>query len=343
MTKKIKHTDLSLTPDVRHAIDLAYDRILNASTFILGAEVEAFEAEWAEYNNTRYCIAVGNGFDGLQLCLRTQGAAEDRSVIVPAFTAPPVWSAVLSLNSIPVVYEEGAYAFASISVNLYGERAPLFDTDFKIEDASQSHGLPPNKDADATVHSFYPTKNLGALGDGGSILTNSEPLAVFLRSLHNYGTNGAVNSRLDTLQAAFLRAKLPYLNTWNARRLENACAYDSLLRDTPLHLPDINAESVWHQYAVLCTDNADRDALRAYLADNGIETLIHYPVPPHLLFNTHKLAAEYHALPQSLHDAEDRAQRTLSLPIGPHITRKDIETITEFTLHYYENLHSLCR
>lgn len=342
--KKIKHTDLSITPDVRLALDRAYNRVLNASTFILGAEVEAFEAEWAEYNNTPYCIAVGNGFDALQICLRDLDLPiEDRSVIVPAFTAPPVWSAVLSLYARPVVHDEEAYAFASISVNLYGERAPLFNTDFKIEDASQSHGLPPNKDADATVHSFYPTKNLGALGDAGSILTKDESLAQHLRSLHNYGTSGAVNSRLDTLQAAFLRAKLPYLAEWNARRYENARAYDSLLRDTPLQLPDINAESVWHQYAVLCIDQADRDALRAHLASDGIETLIHYPVPPHLLFNTHKLAAGYRALPQSLHDAEDRAQRTLSLPVGPHITPKNIETITESTLHYYENIHPLRR
>lgn len=314
----IKSIDLTPPPYLRTELDNAYRRVMSSGQYIGGDEVTAFENEWSEYNDIPYCIACGNGFDALQLCLRALGVLPGTRVNVPAFTAPAVWSSVLSLDAIPITDKDKS-AYATIDVNLYGRRIsdshPYDPTRF-IEDASQSHGLQPRSDAIATVWSFYPTKNLGAYGDAGIVCSHDESFASHIRDLHNYTTRDSINSRMDPLQAAFLRVKLPYLDRWNRTRLSNARIYDELLDDLPIHKPDINAESVWHQYVIM-TDR--RDALRSYLAQHDIQTLIHYNPPPHRYFN----------LPMHLPEADRLSRWVLSLPIAPHITGRDVCVVSD--------------
>lgn len=329
----IKFVDLTPPSYLKSLLDNAYNRVLNSGSYILNSEVKAFEEEWADYNQTSYCVSCGNGFDALQLCMRAFGIDAYSQVVVPAFTAPPVWASVLSLDARAVVHDQPNNATCSISVNLFGERSPLLPTYYTIEDSSQAHGLLPNKDADVTVHSFYPTKNLGALGDGGSILTNNMALYKELRDFHNYAKPRAINSRLDELQAAFLRVKLRFLNQWNDQRLLNARAYNELLNGLPLSIPCITASSVWHQYPVICVNNETRNALKTHLANDGIETVVHYPIPPHKLYYTHGYSE---AIP-SLLSAENKSGCILSLPIAPHITTDDIDIITKSIARFFEH------
>ena len=170
------------------------------------------------------------------------------------------------------------------------------------------------------VHnSFYPTKNLGCYGDSGAITTNDKSLATHLRSLHSYGCRGAINSRMDPLQAAFLRVKLPYLNEWNEQRKEQALAYNSLLQGLPITLPDISIPSVFHQYAIRVSSRKIRDALKFHLLENGVQSQIHYPVPPHRFLGYTS---------RDLPEADLWSATTLSLPIGPHLDMEDIHAVS---------------
>lgn len=337
--------------ELREELDAAYRRVLLGGWYVLGAEVAAFEKEFAAYCGVNHCIGVGNGLDALALILRAYGIGQGDEVIVPANTYIASWLAVSHNGATPVPVEPAADTYnidpcliegavtartkAIMAVHLYGQTAdmdPINAVAAKyqlkvIEDAAQAHGARyKGKRAgslgDAAGFSFYPGKNLGAYGDGGAVLTNDAQLAELVRKLRNYGSatkyyNDVMgfNSRLDELQAAFLRVKLPLLDEWNRRRDGIAARYAEGLRQTTLTLPTVPvwADPVWHLYVVR---SAQRDRLQHRLAAAGIDTLIHYPVPAHL----QKAYRHMHMADGSLPLTEKIHREVLSLPMGPHLT-----------------------
>lgn len=337
--------------ELKNELDAAYHRVMNSGWFVLGEEVEAFEAEFAAYCGAAHCVGVGSGLDALYLILRAYNVGAGDEVIVPANTYIATWLAVSYAGATPVPVEPSerihnldpekiARAITSrtkaiIPVHLYGNPADM-DAIGKIarvhglkviEDAAQAHGAfykgrRTGALSDAAAFSFYPGKNLGALGDGGAVTTNDETIADRVRVLHNYGSrikyeneSKGVNSRLDALQAAFLRVKLVHLDEWNDRRRFIAQRYLELLSQIPnLSLPVVPewAKPVWHLF-VVC--HPARDALRNYLTQAQISTLIHYPIPPHLS-GAYK---ELNSMAGKLAITEQLAKTVLSLPIGPHL------------------------
>ncbi|MAQ36044.1 MAG: erythromycin biosynthesis sensory transduction protein eryC1 [Thioclava sp.] len=344
--------------ELKTEIDAAVMRVLESGWYILGPEVEAFEAEWAEYCGASHAVGLGNGLDALILALRTLDVGPGDEVIVPSNTYIATWLAVSAVGAIPVPVEpdtathniDPARLAAAVTertkvllpVHLYGQPADL-DPILKlarekgiavVEDAAQAHGARYKGQrigahGDVVCWSFYPGKNLGALGDGGAITTNREDLADRIRVLRNYGSREkyvneikGVNSRLDPIQAAVLRAKLPYLDAWTERRREIATAYGEGLAGgklIPPHVPNW-AEPAWHLYVVR---SPRRDALQARLKDAGIGTLIHYPIPPHMQIAYAELDFSADAFP----GAKQLAREVLSLPIGPHLLRNDVREI----------------
>lgn len=344
---------------IRGELDAAYQRVLDASWFVLGREVEAFEQEFADYCGAASCVGVGNGLDALLLVLRAWGIGPGDEVIVPSNTFIATWLAVSSLGAAPVPVEPdpathniaaGAIEAAItprtraiVPVHLYGQPVdmdPILALAHRhgllvLEDAAQAHGATYKGRrvgglGHAAAFSFYPGKNLGALGDGGAITTQDPELAEALRRLRNYGSRrkydhevAGLNSRLDELQAAFLRAKLGPLDGWTARRREIAGRYLAGLQGLPgLVLPEVPpwAEPVWHLFVVRL---AERDAVQRRLLDSGVETLIHYPTPPHLA----GAYAGLGLLPGSLPVAERLASEVLSLPMGPHLTDAQVDHV----------------
>lgn len=352
--------DLRLIND-RHRRDLheALDRVLSSGWFILGTEVEQFEAEFAAYCGVQYCVGVANGLDALHMILRAYAIGAGDEVIVPSNTYIATWLAVTYAGATPVPVEPDEKTYnldprrieaalsprtrAIIPVHLYGqpaEMAAINDIARRrnlrvIEDAAQAHGARycgqrAGGLGDAAGFSFYPGKNLGALGDGGAITTNDGDLAERLKVLRNYGSRikyhnevTGFNSRLDELQAAFLRAKLPALDADNARRAHIAARYlrgldglpDVVLPRVPMHI-----DPVWHLFVIR---HPDRDALARRLNAAGIGTMIHYPVPPHLQGAYASLGIGKGALPVS----ESLHEQVLSLPIGPHVTNDQIDEV----------------
>lgn len=325
MSQPVKFNDLRPTGNLKLQLDAAYERVMTSNRYIGGAEVEAFEREWADYCEVEHCVACGNGFDALQLCLRAYGIGAGDEVLVPAWTATPTWAAVVAVGAIPAptdgwIDETKA---AIIQVHLYGLPSDIqlmADRPLPVfEDCAQAHGMKVDGRtvggrAHASAWSFYPTKNLGAYGDAGAVTTGDAGLVEALRLYRDYGCRGAINSRMDPLQAAFLRIKLPHLNGWNARRREIADRYLLELRDVPfVELPAVPewCEPVWHQFVVR---SAKRDDLRAFLTERNVETMIHYPKPPHRV-----LGYDYH-----LPEADRMAAEVLSLPVAPHLTDEEV-------------------
>jgi dTDP-4-amino-4,6-dideoxygalactose transaminase len=340
--------------ELQPALDAAYRRVMESGSYILGEEVDAFEREFAAYCGVKHCIGVGDGLDALVLILRAIGIAAGDEVVVPANTYIATWLAVSHVGASPVPVEpnprtsnldperlEAAITRrtrAIIAVHLYGQPAEMqsilevgrrFGLSV-IEDAAQAHGAlyqgkRAGQLADAAGFSFYPAKNLGAFGDAGTVVTNNDALADSVRVLRNYGSRKkyynevkGFNSRLDSLQAAFLRVKLKYLDEWNQRRRTLACRYLADLTDTPgLILPEMakDVEPVWHLFVVR---HSQRDALQQHLNGRGIGTLVHYPVPPHLSAAYTKCGGKRGDLPIT----EQLADTVLSIPMGPHV---DIE------------------
>lgn len=336
----------------------AFGRVLASGWFVLGPELEAFEAEFASYCGVRHCIGVGNGLDALHLILKACGIGPGDEVIVPANTFIATWLAVSHCGARPVPVEplpdtynidpqriETAitpHTRAIMPVHLYGQPAdmdPILAIAGKyglkvIEDAAQAHGARYKGRrtgglGHAAGFSFYPGKNLGALGDGGAITTNDDELAKRIRCLRNYGSEmkyrhelPGFNSRLDELQAAFLRVKLRHLDDWNARRREIASAYLVGLSGTGLDLPRVPswADTVWHLFVVR---SRARQTLQASLATLGIQTLIHYPAPPHLQAAYRHLGLGEGSLPI----AETMSREILSLPMDPFLTDADREKV----------------
>ena len=337
--------------ELRLELDAAYHRVMDSGWYILGEEVEAFEAEWAAYCGVKHCVGVGNGLEALHLVLRAWRIGGGDEVIVPSNTYIATWLAVSYAGAIPVPVEPdvGTYDLdparieaaisprtkAIIPVHLYGQPA---DMD-RINEIASRHGLKVLEDA-AQAHgarykgrrtgglghaagwSFYPGKNLGAFGDAGAVTTNDTDLADKVRVLRNYGSRvkylnevRGFNSRLDPLQAAFLRVKLTRLDEWNARRVAVAGRYLRELAGIPgLTLPGVPdwAEPIWHQFVVR---HPRRDALQSALTVQGIGTMIHYPGPPHLS----DAYSDFAATPGTLPKAEALAATVLSLPMGPHL------------------------
>jgi dTDP-4-amino-4,6-dideoxygalactose transaminase len=345
--------------ELREELDAAYRRVMESGRYILGSEVEAFEVEFAAYCEAKYCIGVANGLEALHLIVRAFGIGPGDEVIVPSNTYIATWLAVSYAGATPVPVEPDirtcnldparieaavtARTKAIMPVHLYGQPAdmdPIKAVAGKyglkvIEDAAQAHGARYKGQragslGDAAGFSFYPGKNLGAFGDGGSVTTSDPELAECIRVLRNYGSRvkyhnevAGFNSRLDELQAALLRVKLTRLDEWNERRLQRATQYLRYLAWFPdLVLPYVPewAAPVWHLFVVR---HPQRDALQQALNVGGIGTMIHYPIPPHL----QPAYAELNYRTEMLPIAEDMAKQVLSLPMGPHMNSFDMDTV----------------
>lgn len=344
--------------ELRSDLDEAYRRVMASGWFINGSEVVAFEREFADYCGVRNCVGVGNGMDALYLILRAYGIGPGDEVIVPAHTFIATWLAVSNCGATPVsvgvfgdTYNidpvEVAAAItprtkAIIPVHLYGQPADMDslnalaqEHDLKvIEDAAQAHGARYKGRrvgalGSAAGFSFYPGKNLGAYGDGGAITTNDDELAERLQMLRNYGSKkkyhheiSGVNSRLDELQAAFLRVKLKRLDDWNERRQEIAARYLTALESlSDLELPKVRtwADAVWHLFVV---KHPQRDALQAHLELHGVQTAIHYPITP-------ADSGAYQGRVKPDRTCQVIAERLLSLPIGPHLLDADVDHVVQ--------------
>lgn len=347
--------------ELQTEVDRAYHRVVESGWYILGEEVEAFESEFAAFCGTDHCIGVGNGLDALILILRGYGVGPGDEVIVPANTYIASWLAISYVGATPIPVEPDPQTWnidpdrvagaitprtrALMAVHLYGQPAQMDvlcslgrEHGLKvIEDAAQAHGarfggVRTGGLGDAAGFSFYPGKNLGALGDGGAIVTNDGELADRVRVMRNYGSRKkyynevkGFNSRLDSLQAAFLRVKLPVLESWNSRRVEIAGQYLAGLTGVPgLALPKIapKAQPVWHLFVIR---HDRRNMLQDYLAERGVATLIHYPVPPHLSGAYSERGFVRGCFPVT----EALAESVLSLPIGPHLTRAAATAVIE--------------
>jgi len=347
--------------ELRSEFDEAYRRVMESGWYLFGGELEAFEAEFALYCKTKFCIGVGNGLDALHLVLRGYGIGPGDEVIVPAHTFIATWLAVSYAGATPVPVEPSEETYnldperlksaitrktkAIIPVHLYGQPA---DMDPIVQIARQ-HGLKVIEDnaqaqgarykgrrtgslGDAAATSFYPGKNLGAFSDAGAITTNDPALAEQIRMLRNYGSKvkythevKGYNSRLDELQSAFLRVKLKHLDEWNERRRAMAALYNTQLAQARgVTLPSVPdwAKPVWHLFVVR---HVRRDMFQQQLAKSGIGTLIHYPVPPHLSgAYTNGLWAE-----GTLPISEEIARTCLSLPMGPHLGKEQAGAVIQ--------------
>jgi dTDP-4-amino-4,6-dideoxygalactose transaminase len=353
-------------------IDAVVAQVLESGWYILGEQVTAFEQEFAAYLGVAHIIGVANGTDALHLALRTCDIGSGDAVITVSHTAVATVAAIELAGAAPVLVDIDPMTFtldpncledviktvvcrsssfgvgrlkAIIPVHLYGHPANMpaimdiarrYDL-YVIEDCAQSHGAAIQGRKTGTwghlaTFSFYPTKNLGALGDGGALGINDSKLVQKARLLRQYGWQEryisilpGMNSRLDELQAAILRVKLQYLDEENARRRELARLYDSLLSHTSLVLPRVQAgaEHVYHQYVVR---SQQRDALRAFLKENSVGTLVHYPVPVHL-----QPAYQDRVIIDSrrLSHTEQVCQEISSLPMHPHLTDKQVRRVGE--------------
>jgi dTDP-4-amino-4,6-dideoxygalactose transaminase len=350
---KVPFLDLKASyTELQAELDEAYGRVMRSGWFIMGAELEAFESEFAAYCGAEHCVGVANGLDALQLILRALGVGAGDEVIVPSNTFIATWLAVSYAGATPVPAEPDERTYnldpaaveaaitprtkAIIPVHLYGQPADMDSINdlagkyglAVVEDAAQAHGALYRERhvgslGHAAAYSFYPGKNLGALGDGGAVVTNDAALADRVRVLRNYGSRvkyyheiEGFNSRLDELQAALLRVKLARLDEWNERRRRVAEFYLQNLEGVAgLSLPFVPewAAPVWHLFVV---GHARREALQEHLSAAGISTLIHYPLPPHLQTAYASLGHGRGAFPR----AERMAREVLSLPIGPHLS-----------------------
>ncbi len=356
----VSFLDLGATyREIQSEIDTAVASVLDGGWYIGGDFLTRFEEQYARYCGAEHCVGLANGLDALTLSLRAMGVGPGDEVIVPSNTYIATWLAVSAVGATPVPVEPNERSFnldadgvkmaltsrtkAVMPVHLYGLPADIEAIvevardagACVIEDAAQSHGASfqgtrIGTHGDVVAWSFYPGKNLGAFGDGGAVTTRHGDVAERIRVLGNYGSRAkyvnevqGVNSRLDPLQAAILSVKLRYLDEWNARRQEIARRYSRELGDTGLMLP---AEfegvcSAWHLYVVR---TPDRDVLQKRLADRGIGTLIHYPIPP---FSQDAYKPEF--LDAKFPLASRIAKECLSLPIGPHLSEEDQVLVIE--------------
>ena len=342
--------------------------VVESGWYIRGAYCERFEKEFAAYCGYAHGVGVGNGLDALTLMLRASielgRLAPGDEILVPANTYIATVLAVNAAGLVPVLVEPDEKTFnidpkrleascspktrGILAVHLYGRLADMqaigeFAKErglLVFEDAAQSHGAKSAKSAKsaAAAYSFYPTKNLGALGDAGMVVTDDAELARVVRMLGNYGSEQkyvnryrGVNSRLDEIQAAFLLAKLPHLDSWNARRREIAARYCTEVKNPLIRLPEIPAdpmEHVWHVFTLRTPDRKTRDALQKHLEARGIGTLIFYPIPPHRQ-DAYVDAPEGTLLPVNpdFPIAEVMAETVISIPVSQVLTDTQVTEI----------------
>jgi len=335
-----------------------FNQVLASGQFICGTKLEGFEAAFAKFCGTKYCIGVGNGLDALRLILTACGIGSGDEVIVPSNTFIATWLAVTAVGAVPVPVEPEPKSFnidpelisekitkrtkAIITVHLYGQPAKIIELKniaeknniLLIEDAAQAHGATFDGQkvggfGEAAAFSFYPGKNLGALGDGGGITTNNPLLYEKICLLRNYGSKIKYqhdlignNSRLDELQAAILHVKLKKLDFDNARRIEIARIYQDEIKLDVVTLPSTqeNSSSVWHLFVI---KSKFRDFIQSELFKKNISTMIHYPTPPHLQSAYKNLGLKIGDLPI----AEQLSKEILSLPISPVMQNSEVEYI----------------
>lgn len=357
------------TNEIQAELNDAMKAALISGQYIGGDFLAQFESNFASYVEAEFCVGVGNGLDALRLALQSVGVEEGSEVIVPAHTFIATWLAVTACGAKPVPVDvnwgdcnldvglvEAAITSrtsAIIPVHLYGHPAdmnPILRIAEKknisvIEDAAQAHGAaydgkPIGAHGDIVAWSFYPGKNLGALGDGGAVTTNDIAVAELARKLGNYGspskymhTELGCNSRLDSLQAAILDVKLAVLPEWNKRREMIAGKYNEAFKNTELALPQ-EADTVDHAWHLYCVRHESRDRLREYLTKCGIETLIHYPTPPYRQPCFEFLQCHPGAFPVS----ERIAASILSLPMGPSLTEGQQDYVIEVVLRFFDRL-----
>jgi len=349
--------------ELAEELDEAARRVMSSGRYVLGPEVESFEESFAEYCGTQYCVGLSNGLDALRLILEAYGIGDGDEVIVPSHTFIATWLAVSQTGAKPVPVEPDELTFnidpsrivaaitsatkAIVPVHLYGLPAdmdPILEVarkyDLKvIEDAAQAHGARYKGErtgslGHAAAFSFYPAKNLGAFGDAGAVTTDDPELASRVRLLRNYGSEKkyvnlvqGFNCRLDPLQAAFLSVKLRYLDQWNERRRSIARVYCSYLDSTSIvrqRVPEY-ANPVWHLFVVRCDD---RSRLSRELQERGVQTLVHYPVPPHL---QPAYAKDSVGTPRQL-IAERLASEVLSVPIHPFQSEESTHRVVDALL-----------
>ncbi|TWU32599.1 DegT/DnrJ/EryC1/StrS family aminotransferase [Novipirellula artificiosorum] len=334
--------------ELKSEFDAAYHRVMESGWYLLGAEVKAFESEYAAYCETDHCVGVANGLEAIKLALLAADVGPGDEVVVPAHTFIATWLAVSSVGATIVPVEPDPVTLnidtdliapvitsktkAIIPVHLYGQpahMAPIMEIAVEhdlvvIEDAAQAQGATykgrrVGSLGHLAAHSFYPGKNLGAFADGGAVTTSDPGLAERVRMLGNYGSRQkynheivGTNSRLSELQAAFLRVRLSVLDQWNDRRREQAAQYTRELAacaNIALPQPRTDTNPVWHLY-VIQTDH--RDELQKHLSDSGIGTVIHYPIPCHRSGAYRELGFNEFPITENI------SKRCLSLPIGPH-------------------------
>ena len=362
----IKFLDLhNINERFRTEIDSRIKQVLDSGWYLLGEQDKTFENHFAEYCGTKHCIGCANGLDALTLIIRAYGFGAGDEIIVPANTYIASILAISENGCTPVLVEPDIETFnidpdlieekitartkAILVVHLYGQavkmdkiRAMAAKYDLKIiEDSAQAHGAiyqgkRTGNLGDASGFSFYPGKNLGCLGDGGAVTTNDDELAAKLRAIANYGSEKkyhniyqGVNSRLDEIQAAVLDVKLKYLDADNARRREIARYYRDNIKNPEIILPQAHDEAshVWHVFVVRVKN---REKFQQYLADNGIQSLIHYPIPPH------KQGAYREWNELSFPVTEMIHREVVSLPISPVMTDAEVEKMTD-TLNHFSN------
>lgn len=364
--KTIPAIDLNRqTRSIRIEVEDAIARVLAKGSFILGDDVSAFESEFAGYCGVAHAVGVASGTDALQLALIACGIGIGDEVIAPSHTAVATIAAIEMTGAKPVLVDIELTRFGLdpvavaaaitdrtrciIPVHLYGcpvDLNPILEIAhtkniFVLEDCSQAHGAfycgrRVGGWGNIAAFSFYPTKNLGALGDGGAVVTNDPQLAERVRLLRQYGWKAryvshikGMNSRLDELQAAILRVKLRHLDAWNARRRELANLYLSLLSDSNIMLPSQpeDSEHVFHQFVIR---HPKRDELQAFLKAEGIHTLVHYPVPVHL----QPAYANLSPMDRTLSTSERAAHEVLSLPMFPELTEEEVRWVSQAILRF---------
>lgn len=347
--------------EIRSELDRAYKRVLDKSCFIQGEECRQFEQEFAAYCETDYCVGVASGLDAIYLILKALGIGSGDEVIVPSNTFIATALAVSYTGAIPVFVEPQLDTYnidagrieenitpktkAVIAVHLQGRMADMDAINaiaqkhhlFVVEDAAQAHGAKyKGKKAgslsDAAAFSFYPGKNLGALGDGGAATTQNKELADKIRALGNYGSDykyhhiyQGTNSRLDEMQAAFLRVKLRYLEQWNEVRRKLAKRYLQGLKNPLIYLPLPDSAEYAHVYHVFVIRCKKRDELEAYLLQNGVGTVKHYPIPIYL-----QEAYKEFKMPEGSFPIADEISRTvLSLPMFYGMKMEEVDRVIE--------------
>ncbi len=338
-----------------------FERISRAGAFTFGEDLEAFEAEFAEYCGTAHCVGIGDGTDALGLALGAMGVGPGREVITVAHTFVATVEAVAGTGADTVLVDIdpatrcmdasrleaaiGPRTAAILPVHLYGRPAPMDDIRAAageipvLEDAAQAHGAELGGRrtgglGTAAGFSFYPTKNLGAMGDGGAMVTDDAEIAATVRSLRHHGADATdanrhlrpgSTARLDNLQAALLRLKLPYLDSWNEARREAARRYREALADLPVVLPPGDPDGGRHVYHLFVVEVDDRDRVLAELRAAGIGAAVHYPTPVHLQPGWQPLGYGAGSLPHT----EAAAARCLTLPVFPGIADSEIDRVVE--------------